>query len=58
VNTKDSKAFERNSKIKEGSRGWYENCVDHKSKNEHLGGHQVIKIEYKAFNNIWKKKSK
>ncbi len=58
MNTKDSKAFERNSKIKEGSEGWYENCVDHKRKNEielSLGGHNVIKSEYKALNSIWKK---
>ncbi len=54
----DSKAFEKKSKIKEGSGGWYENCVDHKSKNEielSLGGHQVIKSEYKALN-IFEKK--
>jgi hypothetical protein len=59
MNTKDSKAFERNSKIKEGSGRWYENCVDHKRKNEidlSLGGHHVIKSEYKALNSIWKKK--
>ncbi len=57
MNTEDSKAFERNSKIKEGSRGWYENCVDDKRKNEIeliLGGHHVIRSEYKAFNSIWK----
>jgi len=42
VNIEDSKTFEKKSQIKEGSRGWYENCVDHKSINEtklSLGGH-------------------
>jgi len=57
VYTEDSKAFEKNSKIKEGSGGWYENCVDNKRKKEIeliLGGHHAIRSEYKAFNNIWK----
>jgi len=58
VNAEDSKAFEKNSKIKEGLGGWYENCVDHKSKNYtklSLGGHKVIKSKYITLNNIWKK---
>ncbi len=57
MNAEDSKAFEKNSKIKEGLGGWYKKCVDHESKNYtklSLGGHQVIKSEYGAFKNIWK----
>jgi len=49
VNAEDLKAFEKNSKIKQGLGLWYKNCVDHKSKNYRklsLGGHQVIKNEY------------
>ncbi len=58
MNSEDSKAFEKNSKIKEGLGGWYENCVNHKSKNDtklSLGGHRVIKNEYGA---TFEKKSK
>jgi hypothetical protein len=55
---KEWKAFEKDSKIIECLGGWYEKCVDHKSKNYtklSLGGHKVIKSEYGTLNNIWKK---
>jgi len=55
VNAEHLTTFEKNSKIKEGLGRKYENCVDHKNKNEiklRPICHQVIKSENGGFKRI------